>query len=239
MKYRISDLLDHLRDDTVGIETLDAVSPERVKALTGQKLHRTPRGKTHLHLARRLILAAVVVVLLAGSALAIAGENGSKFVISVILPATTETQETQVYFYEACLDDEDILGLQFIGAELDTSIRIERWRTSEGEICLQQYGDTLLTDAPRDPDWFDFDYADTETGRLTNGHLMLCTDYYREDPEGDILAGRLWRWINHDTSILLSADAGVTPETLDAFVRGLKTFQVFSKTVYTITIPAG
>ena len=218
MKYTISDLMDHIEDDSVLLEPRNIVAVEQVKTLTMKKIFRTAPHKRKFRPMLRFILAAAVIVLLAGSALAIKSEQSPGSFVIIQAASLTKPDGTWKY-----CDPNKIaaLGLQMIETDTGPNYSGTRWAVPEGEIFFQQYYHTLLTDVARDPEWYSYDYADMETGRLVDGKLIGCTDYYREGAEEVVLVGRLWRWLNHGTATLLSADAGVSTETLEIFLRNL------------------
>ena len=63
MKMKISDMMDHIRDDSVPIQIREIASCEKIKEATMEKLHEKAKAKKPSLKASRLLLVAALIVL--------------------------------------------------------------------------------------------------------------------------------------------------------------------------------
>ena len=96
MKIRISDMMDHIRDDTVDIQAADRASMERIKEATMGKIHTQPgTGSRSRRPARAALAVAAAVLALALSVTAYAVGNYTDFFDAFFgtAPASAQTDD--------------------------------------------------------------------------------------------------------------------------------------------------
>ena len=124
----------------------------------------------------------------------------------------------ETYYYPT---DLDALGMWQNGTGEAPNYRAFNFTPSDGKrvrelIVLQQFAETGLARVDRSPSWFDYDSSEVTTAEL-DGQTILCINYYQKGE----LAGRQWKYERGDLVLLVTTDAAISEETLEAFCRSL------------------
>ncbi|NCB51886.1 MAG: hypothetical protein EOM54_08415 [Clostridia bacterium] len=169
MNIRITDLFTHYSGETADLRETDAVSPERIRQLTMEKIQSKEKPvKKHMGKPLKItLIAAAVVALLAAGALAV-----GTYITSESQALTVARRELQVWkdlgliTADVTLDGENTRIYQY---DEDT---VYKWpyRILNPIYCIQNYGGKYSTVV----------YVDTLTGKITNFSIQAWAD---EDAE--------------------------------------------------------